>query len=79
MSITLTINGLQVTVALGTSVLEAARQAGFFIPTLCHDPEIPGFGACRICVVEIKGARALALPVLLKQPKAWLWKPSPRL
>jgi NADH dehydrogenase/NADH:ubiquinone oxidoreductase subunit G len=57
--VTLTINGVQVTVPAGTSVLDAARGAGFFIPTLCHDPANPGYGACRLCVVEIKGARNL--------------------
>ena len=58
-SVTLTINGKEVTVPSGTTVLEAARLAGFFIPTFCHSPENPGFGACRICVVEIKGAKNL--------------------
>ncbi len=58
-NVTLTINGVQVTVSEGTSILDAARGAGFFIPTLCHDPASPNFGACRICVVEVKGARAL--------------------
>lgn len=58
-NVTLTINGQQVTVPAGTSVLDAARGAGFFIPTLCHDPEDPGYGACRLCVVEVKGARNL--------------------
>ncbi len=58
-NVTLTINGVQVTVPEGTSILDAARGAGFFIPTLCHDPASPNFGACRICVVEVKGARAL--------------------
>lgn len=58
-NVILTINGKQVTVPAGTSVLDAARGAGFFIPTLCHDPENPGYGACRLCVVEIKGARNL--------------------
>ena len=57
--VTLTINGVQATVPAGTSVLDAARGAGFFIPTLCHDPANPGYGACRLCVVEIKGARNL--------------------
>lgn len=56
-TVTLTINGEEVTVPAGTTVLDAARQAGFFIPTFCHDPANPGFGGCRICVVEIKGAR----------------------
>jgi NADP-reducing hydrogenase subunit HndD len=58
-NVTLTINGKQVTVPAGTSLLDAAREAGFFIPTFCHDPELPGYGGCRICVVNVKGARAL--------------------
>ncbi|BBB89777.1 MAG TPA: 2Fe-2S iron-sulfur cluster-binding protein [Methylomusa anaerophila] len=58
-NVTLTINDKAVTVPAGTTVLEAARQAGFFIPTLCHSEENPGFGACRMCVVEIQGARNL--------------------
>ncbi len=58
-NVTLTINGVQVTVPAGTSILDAARGADFFVPTLCHDPSNPGFGGCRICVVEVKGARAL--------------------
>jgi len=40
-------------------VLDAAKQAGIFIPTFCHDPEFPRFGACRICVVDIPGVRNL--------------------
>jgi NADH dehydrogenase/NADH:ubiquinone oxidoreductase subunit G len=40
-------------------LLDAARGAGFFIPTLCHDENSPNYGGCRICVVEVKGARAL--------------------
>ena len=58
-NVTLTINGVQVTVPAGTSLLDAATGAGCFIPTLCHDPANPGYGGCRICVVEVKGARAL--------------------
>lgn len=58
-NVTLTINGKEVTVPAGTTVLDAARGAGYFIPTFCHDPDIPGYGGCRICVVEVKGARAL--------------------
>jgi len=58
-NVTLTINGKEVTVPAGTRVLDAAREAGFFIPTFCHDPEIPGYGGCRICVVNVKGARSL--------------------
>jgi formate dehydrogenase alpha subunit len=58
-TVTLTIDGNQITVPKGTTVLEAARKAGSFIPTLCHDPELTKPGACRICVVEIKGAKNL--------------------
>jgi len=58
-SVTLTIDGIQIIVPKGTTVLEAAEKAGIFIPTLCHDPELSKPGACRICVVEIPGARNL--------------------
>lgn len=56
-NVTLTVDGNQVTVPKGTTVLEAAWKAGSFVPTLCHDPELSKPGACRLCVVEIKGAR----------------------
>jgi len=51
--ITLTINGLNVSVEEGTTVLEAARFLGFRIPTLCHKEGLSPYGACRLCVVEI--------------------------
>jgi NADH dehydrogenase/NADH:ubiquinone oxidoreductase subunit G len=51
--ITLTINGLQVSVEEGTTVLEAAQFLGFPIPTLCHMEGLTPYGACRLCVVEI--------------------------
>jgi len=51
--ITLTINGLDVSVEKGTTILEAARFLGFPIPTLCHDDGLSPYGACRLCVVEI--------------------------
>lgn len=57
--VTLKINGRQVTVPAGTTVLEAAQAQGLEIPTLCHDPELSKPGACRLCIVEIKGARNL--------------------
>ena len=58
--INLKINDKPVTVPEGTTVLEAARQANVHIPTLCFLKEVNEIGACRMCVVEIKGARALA-------------------
>ncbi|NLZ45718.1 MAG: 2Fe-2S iron-sulfur cluster binding domain-containing protein, partial [Clostridiales bacterium] len=53
------INGFSLEVAKGTTILEAARIAGIEIPTLCFLKEINAIGACRICVVEVKGARSL--------------------
>ena len=61
--ITLTINGLRVSVEEGTTVLEAARFFGFPIPTLCHHEGLSPYGACRLCVVEIgdgPGARLVS-------------------
>lgn len=54
--INLTINGLQVTVQRGSTVLEAAQFLGFPIPTLCHMEGLSPYGACRLCVVEIGNA-----------------------
>jgi NADH dehydrogenase/NADH:ubiquinone oxidoreductase subunit G len=47
------INGLDVSVQKGTTLLEAAQFLGFPIPTLCHAEGLSSYGACRICVVEI--------------------------
>ena len=51
--ITLQINGLEVAVERGTTLLEAAQFLGFPIPTLCHMEGLSPYGACRLCVVEI--------------------------
>jgi len=57
--VTLTINGLPVSVEEGSTLLEAARFLGFPIPTLCHMDGLTPYGACRLCVVEIgEGPRA---------------------
>ncbi|MBE6785618.1 MAG: 2Fe-2S iron-sulfur cluster binding domain-containing protein [Ruminococcaceae bacterium] len=53
------INGMSCSVPYGTTILEAARQVGIEIPTLCFLKEINEIGACRFCVVEVKGARSL--------------------
>ncbi len=57
--ITLTIDGIKVEAKPGTTVLEAAKKAGIKIPTLCYLEEISNTGACRICLVEVQGARTL--------------------
>jgi len=64
----ITINGQEVKVPLGTTILDAARQVGIRIPTLCHHPDLCVAGVCRICVVEVDGQRTLqaacAYPVM---------------
>ena len=53
------INGTSYEVAAGSTILEAAHSVGIEIPTLCYLKEINAIGACRICVVEVKGAKSL--------------------
>ena len=57
--VNLKINGIDVQVKAGTTILEAAKQVGIKIPTLCYLKDINAIGACRVCVVEVKGARSL--------------------
>ena len=57
--VNLKIDNIPVSVPAGTSVLEAARNAGIRIPSLCFLKDINEIGACRICVVEVKGAKSL--------------------
>lgn len=59
-TVTVKINGMPLSVPSGCTVLEAARMAGIDIPTLCYLKGINEIGACRMCVVEVKGARSLA-------------------
>ena len=63
-----TIDGQQVSVAVGTTILEAAESLGIEIPTLCHDRDLSLAGACRMCVVEVEQIKknlpaACAMPV----------------
>src|SRR5512140_3089771 len=50
-----TIDGRTIDVPDGTTVLDAARKADIYVPTLCHHPKLTPFGGCRLCIVEIKG------------------------
>jgi len=59
-TVTLTIDGAEITVEKGTTLWEAARRQGTEIPALCHDPKLHPVGVCRMCVVEVEGARVLA-------------------
>ena len=62
--INLTIDNVKVSVPAGTSVLEAAKQAGINIPTLCYLKDVNAIGACRMCVVNA-GGRALQAACVL--------------
>ena len=57
--VAVTLDGIEMKVPWGTTILEAARQQGIHIPTLCHHEDLCIAGVCRICVVEIEGAPRL--------------------
>ena len=59
MSVTITLDGREVTVPEGTTIYSAARQLGIDIPALCHDDRYDPVGVCRTCVVDT-GARVFA-------------------
>jgi len=54
-----TIDGKQVNVKPGMTVLDACKQAGIYVPTLCYHPDLMPYGACRLCIVEIEKMRGL--------------------
>ena len=58
-NVNIKINGMELSVPAGYTVLEAARENGIEIPTLCYLKDVSRTGSCRMCVVEVKGARAL--------------------
>lgn len=58
-TVSLTVDGIPVRVHEGATVFEAAREAGVYIPTLCHDDDLAPYGACRLCVVQIENMRGL--------------------
>ena len=60
-NITVKVNGVEVSIPKGATVLEAAHAAGFEIPTLCYMKEINEIGACRICVTEVNEGRGFRL------------------
>ena len=65
--ITITIDGVEVTTQPGKMVLEAAIEAGIYVPYLCYHPGMKPYAACRMCVIEVEGQRgypaACTLPV----------------
>jgi NADP-reducing hydrogenase subunit HndD len=58
--VNLKVNNIPVSVEEGTSILDAAKRLNFRIPTLCNHPDLSVAGNCRVCVVEVKGAKLLA-------------------
>ena len=64
--INLTIDGIDIKVKKGTTILEAAKQAGIDIPTLCFLKDINEVGDCRMCIVEVEGRRGFATSCIQK-------------
>lgn len=64
--IKLTIDGKHLSVREGTSVLEAALQNGIYIPHLCHHPDLPELGSCRLCLVAVDGKAGIESSCMLK-------------
>ncbi len=64
-NVNLTINGKSISVPAGSTILEAAKSAGIYIPTLCYDEAVEVYGACGLCVVEAEG-----IPKLLRSCSA---------
>ncbi len=58
-TVSITIDGIEAKVPLGTTILQAAKRLGIRIPTLCYHPDLEVAGICRICVVEVEGQRTL--------------------
>lgn len=58
-TVTFTLNGREVTTRKGMTIFQAAREAGVAIPHLCYHPKLSIIGSCRMCVVEVEGARNL--------------------
>ena len=80
-NVNIKINGMPLSVPQGSTILEAARYAGIHIPTLCYLKDINQIGACRICMVEVKGARSLVascvypvnegMEIFTNTPRSW--------
>lgn len=65
-SVKISINGKSYEVEQGKTVLEAARENDIWIPTLCYDKRLAPYGGCRICLVEVEGARQLLISCTTK-------------
>lgn len=78
-NVNIKINGIDVSAPAGSTILEAAKLANIDIPTLCFLKEINEIGACRICVVEVKGARSLVASCVYPINEGMeIWTNSPK-
>ena len=78
-NVNIKINGIDVSAPAGSTILEAAKMANIDIPTLCFLKEINEIGACRICVVEVKGARSLVASCVYPINEGMeIWTNSPK-
>jgi NADH dehydrogenase/NADH:ubiquinone oxidoreductase subunit G len=76
---TLTLDGQTVTFTPGETLYEIAARQGAFVPTLCYDPRLKPFGACRLCVVDLKGVKnPVAACTTLAAPGMDVTTSSPR-
>ncbi len=66
-----TINNIEVEVKEGATILDAAKKAGFTIPTLCYHPDLKPKGSCGICVVEVEGMPALKRACMTEVVNGW--------
>ena len=66
-----TIDGIQVYVPDTYTVLEAAKEINIHIPTLCFLKDVSEIGCCRMCLVEVKGTRALQAACSARSGTAW--------
>ena len=57
--VAVTIDGQEVACDRGDTILDAAQRVGIHIPTLCYEPRLPATAACRMCIVEVEGARKM--------------------
>ncbi len=62
----ITIDGTRLEVPEGKNVLDCALEAGIYIPHLCHHPDLPENGSCRMCVVEVEGREQVERACMLK-------------
>jgi bidirectional [NiFe] hydrogenase diaphorase subunit len=67
----LKIDGVEVIVPEGTTILKAAKDSGIIIPTLCNLEGLTAYGGCRLCLVEVSGTPKLFPPASHPSDQAW--------